>query len=854
MVNATQRHTRANPCRVCGGFDQAPRGQGQRCHGFDVDEWLHCSREEYSQGCNFHEQSSTFSHRAQGQCKCGTSHDRAELTPKLHTNGRSNGNNSNKPLGTMVGTDDYVDEEGNLLFQEVRYADPKDFRQRRPDGKGGWIWNLDGTRRVIYDLPGLLASPIDTPVFILEGSKDCRTAKKYGLVATTNPGGALKWLAEYGQFLQGRVVYIIPDNDKAGISHADDVAKKLHGIASSVKIIALPGVGEGGDLTDWIDQGHTIDELWALIDEAPEWEPPQESPGGKGDTPPGDAEKEGRKSQATTLVELVNQAASKLWHDPEDRPWATITAGSHQENWPLGSGGFHRWLKRLFYEAEGKAPGSQAVQDALGVLEGQALFDGPEHTVYTRLAEYSGAIYLDLADDDWRVVEITPDGWRVIDNPPVKFRRSRGMLALPHPVKGGGINQLRRFVNVATDDDWVLLLSWLIAALRPSGPYPVLVLHGEQGSAKSTLARLLREMVDPNSAPLRSEPRDPRDLMIAANNGWVVNLDNLSHIPPWLSDCLCRLATGGGFSTRELYTNDDEVLFDAQRPVIINGIEEVVTRGDLLDRAVIQDLPAIAENERKSEQDFWSEFEGARREILGALLTAVAHALANIEHVKLDRHPRMADFAIWGAAAAPALGFQSETFINAYMGNRESANGLALEASPVVPVLYKFMNGKEKWQGSAGELLKELNTIAEEADTKQSGWPKASNVLSNRLHRLAPNLWAFKGGVDIAFSREGKAGKKLIIIKKIPQQEQVGETSSEPSASSASALSVSESAEAADDVAHRLTMFPGAGEKTVSQNRIYADGSDDADDEMHTHSKNDDMRAGRSDYPWEEVL
>jgi hypothetical protein len=128
------------------------------------------------------------------------------------------------------------------------------------------------------------------------------------------------------------------------------------------------------------------------------------------------------------------------------------------------------------------------------------------------------------------------------------------MLPLPYPREGGSITSLRGFVNVANDDDWALLLAWLVAAFRPHGPYPVLVLHGEQGSAKSTVARVLRALVDPGTASLRSEPRDARDLIISATNGWCVALDNLSHLPVWLSDAICSLATGGGFGTRELFT------------------------------------------------------------------------------------------------------------------------------------------------------------------------------------------------------------------------------------------------------------------------------------------------------------
>src|SRR5207253_9109386 len=187
----------------------------------------------------------------------------------------------------------------------------------------------------------------------------------------------------------------------------------------------------------------------------------------------------------------------------------------------------------------------------------------------------------DLADKDWRAVEVTGRGWRIVANPPVRFIRPRGLLPLSQPASGGCVAELRDYLNVSSDAAWQLAVAWLVAAFFPHGPYPVLALHGEQGSAKSTMARLLRSLIDPNAAPLRSEPREARDLIISATNGWLVALDNLSHLPPWLSDALCRLSTGGGFATRELYTDSEEVIFDAQRPVILTGIEEVATRSDL---------------------------------------------------------------------------------------------------------------------------------------------------------------------------------------------------------------------------------------------------------------------------------
>ena len=256
------------------------------------------------------------------------------------------------------------------------------------------------------------------------------------------------------------------------------------------------------------------------------------------------------------------------------------------------------------------------------MLEGKALYDGPELPVYTRLAEHNSAIYLDLGNAQWQAVEITSSGWQVIDTPPVKFRRAKGMLPLPEPVRGGTLAALRPFVNLASEDDWRLLVSWLLAAFRPTGPYPVLVVYGEQGSAKSSLVRVLRALVDPNTAALRTTSREERDLVIAATNGWLIALDNLSHLPDWLSDALCRLATGSGFATRELYTDADETIFAAQRPIVLNGIEEVATRGDLLDRAITLYLPTIPEDQRKDEKVFWEDLSRPARRSLAPCSTS----------------------------------------------------------------------------------------------------------------------------------------------------------------------------------------------------------------------------------------
>jgi len=319
----------------------------------------------------------------------------------------------------------------------------------------------------------------------------------------------------------------------------------------------------------------------------------------------------------------------------------------------------------------------------------------------------------------------------------VRFKHPRGLLPLPLPERGGSLNALRDLANVESDSEWRLLLGALLAAFRATGPYPVLILTGEQGAAKSTTARLLRSLIDPNAAPLRSEPRDGRDLVIAANNGWLLALDNLSYLPPWLSDCLCRPATGGGFATRELYTDSDEVLFDSQRPVILTSIEDIADRGDLLDRAVIVRLPAIPEEKRRRESEFWAAADAARPAILGALLDVVSAGLRNLPSVQLDRLPRMADFAAWVTACEPALGWTAGSFLTAYTGNRADANELARLAGggqgrPVVRKRTR-VSGRFCWK----TRLSPYSPVQQFAHGESARLPKVGQVASSFEHRTS---------------------------------------------------------------------------------------------------------------------
>lgn len=475
-------------------------------------------------------------------------------------------------------------------------------------------------------------------------------------------------------------------------------------------------------------------------------------------------------AQSAVLVSIADDA--ELFCDFDGEAYATFAVKEHFETWPLRSKVFKEWLACKYYRDSGRVPGNQAMQDAMATLAAKARFDGRERRVHVRVAEYNNAIYLDLGDADWRVAKIEADGVKILTRYPVKFRRSKSMQPLPIPELNGSINELRPFLNAQDEDEWVLSVGTIVGMLNPKGPYAVDVAFGEKGTAKSTRTRVIRALVDPQVAAIRSEPRSIQDLMIAANSSWIVAYDNLSFVQNALSDALCRLSTGGGFGTRMLFTNDEEAIFDLQRPVMLNGIEELATRGDLLDRAIVHQLKVIPPARRIPENEFWVRFNQAKPRILGALLTAVSAALRNLPNTSLDNPPRMADFALWVTAAEQALGWKKYTFIKAYRRNIREAHLVSLEVSPLVSPLCRFMEemvreGQSRWEGTATCLLRYMESRVDKTILDRNTWPRSPQSLSNKLRRLAPNLRIIQ--MEVEFLRATTRNRTRTIRIRVPE-------------------------------------------------------------------------------------
>src|SRR5919204_3063143 len=310
----------------------------------------------------------------------------------------------------------------------------------------------------------------------------------------------------------------------------------------------------------------------------------------------------------------------------------------------------------------------------------------------------------------------------------------------------------------------MLVVAWVLATLRAGGPYPVLAISGEQGSAKTVLSKLLKDLVDPNVAPVRALAREERDLVIAANNSHVLAFDNLSGLPHAMSDAFCRLATGASFGLRQLYTDADEVLFQAARPILLNGIEDVIGRSDLADRAIFLTLRPISEQRRRSERQLWRNFEQARPRILGSLLDAAVHGLRNLPSIHLEQLPRMADFALWATACETAL-WPTGTFARAYQLNRGGAIEDLIDADPIAARVREIMANRVTWTGTASELLRMGSGSV--LLSRNASWPKNPRELAGRLRRAQTFLRAL--GIEAYFGREGRTGTRVIRLRKTLQ-------------------------------------------------------------------------------------
>ena len=502
------------------------------------------------------------------------------------------------------------------------------------------------------------------------------------------------------------------------------------------------------------------------------------------------------EKEADALLRL-GLAGAALFHSDERVAFADVVVAGKRKTWQLSDPGFGECLLHQYFLEQRKAPGLAAMKSTIRSLSAYAVFQGEQHEVHLRIAESGGRMYLDLADAAGHGVEIDTGGWRVLGNPPVRFRRTPGMRSLPLPQRGGAVHQLRQFVNLS-DNDFTLFVAVLLSAFRVGRPQPVLVLCGEEGAAKTTLARIHRLLIDPSSVPLRTLPTTVRDLFIFAHNEYALGFDNVSKITPAISDAICQISSGSGFSTRRLYTDCEEFQVSGSCPVVLNSIANPITRPDLADRAVVQSLSPIRQRRRESE--FWEAFELERASILGALLDAVAHGLRELPNVHSQRLPRMADFATWGVACEGAY-VEPGSFLRAFETSAAETVTTVIEQDCVATAVGSFMIDRDHWQGTATQLLHALasNDCTEAQVSGWRDWPRDASDFGRRLRRAAASLRKIGVAVDFGKARDRRQ-TRIVELSKVEAQSPQSDPRAQhqPSAAAATGADRADSADGAD--------------------------------------------------------
>ncbi len=484
------------------------------------------------------------------------------------------------------------------------------------------------------------------------------------------------------------------------------------------------------------------------------------------------AEEEKDKNTTLTLqlVEEIRKDRIVFFHTPHKEGFAAIT-GDGREILKLRSRSFKQYIAHYVYRQFDKIISSDMISNIIQVLEGKAIFDGETHELFVRIAKQNNAIWYDLGNGS--VVHIDKDGWRVSETPPILFKRFPHQLIQAAPQHDGDVAVICEFVNLKSESDKLLFQVFAIASFIPDFPHPLLVLYGPQGAGKTTPLRVLKSLIDPSILKTLSAPDSAREFVQTASHHFFFFLDNLSSLPDWLSDSLARASTGDGFSKRELFSDDEDIIYSFQRTIGLNGINLVIEKADLLDRSILLVLERISKRSRREEQEFWEAFEGIKPKLLGAIFTAVSKAINYYPDISLSSYPRMADFARWGCAITRALGYQDQDFLDAYYANINTQSEAAIDASPVGMTITSFMRDRDNWVGTASELLERLDEEAKKLkiDTKLRHWPKEPSWLVRRINLIHPNL--VEQGIKIINDTDSRP--KQLIIQKIEENADNGD-------------------------------------------------------------------------------
>lgn len=625
------------------------------------------------------------------------------------------------------------DGKGRLIGFSLRAADGR---------KGAPSSSLTGARR------GLIVSAdwheSDDPVLIVEGASDVAAACALGLAAIGRPSnrGGAEYLAT---MLEGRKVLVVGEHDaKAGGAWPGrDGARVTAGRlaaewsepvewtlppepAKDIRAWLSAKVKAGLELSNAQAMQAAGRELLAALTTAAK------------------PAKLSRPRIPDRIVELANELC-RFGVSEEGEPFAVHRDGPAVARLFNESEALREALAYEYQQRFGTTPSRSALADAMAALAGMARTSEREPLAVrvARLTDQTGddRVVIDLGNAAGRAIVVTGEGWRVVDRSPVLFRRSELTGRMPEPATQGDLEVLRQLLNVS-DEAWPLLIAWMVAALIPEIPHPILMLGGEQGAGKSTAARMIAGLIDPSPALLGAEPRDPETWALTAAARWCPVIDNVSAIPRWFSDALCRTVTGEACTRRKLYSNRGLSLVSFRRAVIITSIDPGALRGDLAERMLLVDLEPITEVARRSETELLALYREEAPKLLGGLLDVLARTLAALPTVKPKSLGRMADFErVLAAVDAAAPELTGGRALELYAGQPERVAAEIVEGDPVATAIFELLETGEEWRGTATDLLDALSAIMRRKGGRlPKCWPDSPRGMAAALNRVMPAL------------------------------------------------------------------------------------------------------------------
>jgi hypothetical protein len=588
------------------------------------------------------------------------------------------------------------------------------------------------------------------------GGKDVKDDRSDSLTTAIREWAGWKnWCLEKGVAISGDVKSLA---EQAGDALGVD-ADRVHRILGSIGDLSscLPAcVADGSDTEAWrrvrkLEPGYK--------------EVAKGKKAAKGETGDSD-DSSGKRSMADRLLDLAKAAGIETFTTHDGIAYADISTKGVRRTLPLRRKEFRMWLDYAYYTENNRSANSDALTQAINTLESKTHHESDKRDVFVRVAEHDGHVYIDLGNDDWEVVKVGPEGWCIVRDAPVRFQRNSAQLPLPTPIGGGGLDNLKSFLGLSFDN-WVIVLLWLIQAIKPEAEYPILVLTAPPGTGKSAITEALKTLIDPAPVLMIPSVGDIRNHAVTCKNRHVIAIDNLSSLTADQSDILCRASTGGGFSHRTLNTDSDETTISFLNPQILNGIESIVTRGDLLARSFLVGL--TEPTTKLSRTGFKNRLEELHPTALGGLIDLLSKVLAVLPSIKGSvtlTGERFMGFVEIGLAVEKVLEWDEGTVTRVLGSVRELAHETAVEASPVASAIRDLVESRSSYKNTPSELLIDLTNIAPDGVTRSKYWPVDATRLSKAIIRLKPDLEAI--GITADYTKSN-GNRSWTLERKAPQ-------------------------------------------------------------------------------------